>query len=396
VTELQRNVNTELESIVLLQERLRRGAQLWNTPIFTDRLTFVVEQGTVVGSNAPDVMLSVMDLLPSLRGYKQFLEELSKFTTVGKLRNLRFVPNQIEEAFQFRAIGQRSRQLLEAVSQIQPLTTYLAEAQANLLLEHAWVQKALVLQKDTIDKVRRFGKGNDSFDLPGTLRDLTQLKIEYIAIYSDLHRKMVLTALGDDLRQRLYRDRRLESLKALSAIDLFNRNGELETWKGQLTSLLSCKEFHEGVISDTPTCPFCHLRPAQYRGAVNTDQLVRALDAKLSEILKNWRQALCANLQSATAQNSLAAMSQIERKPIEEFLNQSDEAESLPSNFVPAAIQALRGIQAVILPVDDLVQALKTGGLPCTREEFIVRFKRFLDGKMRGHDESNTRITIDQ
>jgi hypothetical protein len=150
------------------------------------------------------------------------------------------------------------------------------------------------------------------------------------------------------------------------------------------------------VISDTPTCPFCHLRPAQYRGAVNTDQLVRALDAKLSEILKNWRQALCANLQSATAQNSLAAMSQIERKPIEEFLNQSDEAESLPSNFVPAAIQALRGIQAVILPVDDLVQALKTGGLPCTREEFIVRFKRFLDGKMRGHDESNTRITIDQ
>jgi hypothetical protein len=396
VTELQRNVNTELESIVLLQERLQRGAQLWNTPIFTDRLTFVVEQGTVVGSNAPDVMLSVMDLLPSLRGYKQFLEELSKFTTVGKLRNLRFVPNQIEEAFQFRAIGQRSRQLLEAVSQIQPLTTYLAEAQANLLLEHAWVQKALVLQKDTIDKVRRFGKGNDSFDLPGTLRDLTQLKIEYIAIYSDLHRKMVLTALGDDLRQRLYRDRRLESLKALSAIDLFNRNGELETWKGQLTSLLSCKEFHEGVISDTPTCPFCHLRPAQYRGAVNTDQLVRALDAKLSEILKNWRQALCANLQSATAQNSLAAMSQIERKPIEEFLNQSDEAESLPSNFVPAAIQALRGIQAVILPVDDLVQALKTGGLPCTREEFIVRFKRFLDGKMRGHDESNTRITIDQ
>jgi hypothetical protein len=120
------------------------------------------------------------------------------------------------------------------------------------------------------------------------------------------------------------------------------------------------------------------------------------LDERLSELLKNWRKALHTNLNSETAQHSLEAMSPAERKPVEEFLNQSDEAESLPLHFVPAAIQALRGIQAVTIPVDKLLQALKTGGLPCTREELQARFKQFLDQQMRGHDSGNTRLTLDQ
>ena len=89
-------------------------------------------------------------------------------------------------------------------------------------------------------------------------------------------------------------------------------------------------------------------------------------------------------------------MSPAERKPIEEFLKQSDEAESVPINFVPAAIQALRGIQAVTIPVDSLLQALKAGGLPCTREELQNRFRQFVDQQMRGHDAGNTRLTLDQ
>jgi hypothetical protein len=124
--------------------------------------------------------------------------------------------------------------------------------------------------------------------------------------------------------------------------------------------------------------------------------MLRLLDEKLSELLQNWRKALRTNLNSETAQHSLEAMSPAERKPVEAFLSQGDEAESLPLNFVPAAIQALRGIQAVTIPVDGLLQALKTGGLPCTREELQNRFKQFLDQQMRGHDAGNTRLTLDQ
>ena len=396
VTELQRLVNADLEATVQLQERVQQGAKLWNTPIFTDHPTFVVEQGVVVGSDAPKVSLAITDLLPGLRGYKQFLEELNKFTTVGKLRNLRLSPSQIEEAFQHREKVQRSRRLLEAINQIQPVTTYLVEAQANLLMDHPWVSKAKQMQQEILDKVRSFGKGDNNFDIQAILRDLDQLKKEYIDLYSDLHRKLALTSQGDDLRQHLYRDQRFDSLKSLSSIDLLNRSGELEAWKQQLTSLLSCREFHEGVITDSPTCPYCHLRPAQYHETTNADQVVHGLDGKLSNILKNWRLALRATLHSETAQQSLTAMSDVERKPITDFLDQSDDEESLPDGFVHAAIQALRGIQAITIAVDDLIQAMKTGGLPCTRDELQGRIRLFLDQQMRGHDPSNTRLTLDQ
>ncbi|GAP13552.1 hypothetical protein LARV_01307 [Longilinea arvoryzae] len=396
VTELQRLVHAELEMVVQLQNRLEQGAQLWNTPIFTDRLTFVVEQGTVVGSDAPDFSLSSMDLLPGLRGYKQFLEELNKYTTVGKLRNLRYTPGQIQENLEYRLTVQRARQLLDAVNQIQPYTTYLAEAQANLPEDHEWTQHARQVQKNTLDSIRRFGKGNAAFDQQAVLRELTKLKQDYIKIYSDLHRKSVLTASGDDLRQRLYRDARFDSMRALSAIELLTRSGDFEFWKQQLTGLVSCREFHEGVLTDSPTCPYCHLRPAQLRTAVHSDALVHLLDDKLSDLLKNWRKALRDNLNSNIAQHSLEAMSPAERKPVDDFLQQGDDAENLPVNFVPSAIQALRGIQAVTLPVDLLMQALKAGGLPCTREELQNRFKQFLDQQMRGHDAGNTRLTLDQ
>jgi hypothetical protein len=41
-----------------------------------------------------------------------------------------------------------------------------------------------------------------------------------------------------------------------------------------------------------------------------------------------------------------------------------------------------------------LLQALKAGGLPCTREELQNRFKQLLDQEMRGHDAGNTRLTL--
>ena len=89
-------------------------------------------------------------------------------------------------------------------------------------------------------------------------------------------------------------------------------------------------------------------------------------------------------------------MSPDERQPVEAFLAQRDDEEALPMGFVSAAIKALRGIQALTLTVDNLMHALKTGGLPCTREELQNRFKQFLDQHMRGHDAGNTRLTLDQ
>ncbi|MEI7989189.1 MAG: DUF6079 family protein [Chloroflexota bacterium] len=394
ISELQRLVNAELEQVVLIQDRLQQGIQLWNTPVFTDRLTFTVERGTVVGSNAPEISLSITDLLPGLRGYKQFLEELKVFNTVGKLRNLRLPQQEIQDSLEYRGMVQRSQRLLEIVNLFQSRTTYLAEAQANLPAGHAWLERALITQKTILDSVRLFGKENTPVDTQMMQRELDSLKTDYITIYSELHRKVVLTASGDELRQRITHSPRFDALRALSGIDLLTRSGDFEAWKHQISALLACPGFHEGVMADSPTCPFCHLRPAQHPANAHAETVLHTLDTRLGEILQNWRKALRANLNSATALQSLQAMSPSERKPIEEFLNQSDDAENLPEHFVQAAIQALRGIQALTIPVEALIQSLKSGGLPCTLEELQRRFKQFLDQQMRGHDAGSTRLTL--
>ncbi|MGA9348557.1 MAG: hypothetical protein WBW48_07100 [Anaerolineae bacterium] len=50
----------------------------------------------------------------------------------------------------------------------------------------------------------------------------------------------------------------------------------------------------------------------------------------------------------------------------------------------------------LVHPVDDLLEALKEGGLPCIVEELQWRFAEFVRRAMRGHDSRNTRLTLEQ
>jgi len=397
VQELQRVVGADLERTATLQGRVQQGLQLWNTPLFTDRFTVEVEVGTVVAIDLPEVTLSRTELLPAIRGYKQLLEELSRFNTVGKLRNLRLTVTEITDALQDRAVVQRAEQLLELVGQIQPLTTYLAEAQANMPPEHPWSGQAAAARQDLLDGVRRLGKGEATGTGRALARDLEALKADYIAAYAELHRSLVLGPQAHDRLLHLRDDPRLAALDDLSAIDLLHPNrAELEAWNGAISELRPCREFHEGAIADTPTCPGCELRPAQHRRVVPADRMLEQLDVRLGDLLTRWRQALRDALTSETARHSLEAMSPAERGPIERFLGQRDDDPAVPQGFVTAATQALRGIEALTLPVDDLLETLKAGGLPCTLEELQRRFDGFLHGHMRGHDSCNTRLTLDR
>lgn len=396
INDLQSQVNRELQSVVELETTLRGGPQIWNATIFTDRLTMIVEEGTVVDSDAPEVRLSITELQPHLGKYKQFLELLAPFNSVGRLRNLRLTAVDIQDALDYRRVTERAKTLLMYINILQPQTTYLAEAQANLPDDHPWVARSQSVRSNLLNAIRRFGKGEGTFDLSGAQRELNSLKQAYIEVYTELHRKLVLTARGDDRRQQLYKDERYKTLRDLAKIDLLAQNGDLEIWNQQLTNLLHCREFQEGAITSTPTCPYCHLRPVRVTPQANAEQLIAVYDDRLTTLLKNWRRALRDNLASPTAQSSLDAMTPAERKPIEAFLAQPDETTELPPNFVLVAVQALRGIQAITLPANGLLESLRMGGLPCTREELQNRFKQYLDQQMRGHDASNTRLTLDQ
>lgn len=395
VKELQRAVRDEVETAATVEGRVQQGLSLWNTPIFTDRYKIEVQAGVVVGTDLPSVHLSVVDLLPHVRAYKRFLDELARFNTVGKLRNLRLTVSEIGEALGERKVVARAQQLLEFVDQIQPLTAYLAEARANLRDDDPWSQRADTVRQSLLDELRHLGKGDETRGSAAMLRDLTELKAAYIAAYAELHRRMVLGPGGDDRRKELYKDPRLQALDTLSAIELLDAE-QLAAWKEVFTALPVCRGFHEGAIEDTPTCPQCGFRPAQYWGRAPAEEVLSRSDKQVDTLLADWRQVLRTNLTSDTAQRSLEAMTPAERRPIEAFLEQKDDDTSIPAGFTQAATQALRGIVAVTLPVDNLLKALKAGGLPCAVDELRRRFNQFVDKAMRGHDARNTRLTLDE
>jgi hypothetical protein len=391
---LQPKVTQELERAARLEARLQQGVSLWNTSLFTDRFRAEVEEGWVTGVEAPEVSLPSTDLLSHVRGYKQFLEGLSRFNTVGKLRNLRVAKGEVDDALEDKAVVERAAGLLELVDRVQPLTAYLAEAQANLPEEHPWAVKAAVARGELLAAVRRVGRGEEEVAAPALIQRLRALKQEYVEEYARLHRRLVLGQQGDRKRQRLYDDSRLQALDELARIDLLSRS-ELEGWKDVVIGLPVCKQFHEAAVEETPTCPYCGLRPARRAGGAPAEGVLRTLDDRLDLLLRQWRQALKDALASETAQGSLNAMAPAERGPIEAFMQQEVESATVPEGFVTAAQQALRGIEALALREEELLAALKDGGLPCTVEALKERFRAFVERAMRGHDERSTRLTLE-
>ncbi len=389
-------VNRELEQAATLLGQVQQGVWLWRDPLFTDRLTTITEEaGTVVSITQPQVPLSSVELLAHVRGYKRFLEELTRYNTVGKLRNLRLSLKEIQDSLADRAAAARIGDLLAAVARLQPLTAYLAEAQANLPPQHPWVARAEALRAQVVEELRRFGAGEDSLSAVALERRLVTVKQAYVKAYADLHRQLRLGPSADERRQRLYRDPRLTALKALAQLDLFQPGHELETWQTELTELQACPSFYEALLEETPTCPHCQLRPAHMPTQSDTSALLDRFDARLDTLLDGWRSALRDALGSEAAQQSLSAMTPAERAPLETFLQQADDAAALPEGLLDAANQALRGISSVPLDGAALLDALKHGGMPCTVDELERRFMDFVTQTLRGHDRDHTRVVLD-
>ena len=389
-------VNRELEQAATLLGQVQQGIWLWNEPLFTDRLITITEEaGTVVDITQPAVTLSSTTWLAHLRGYKRFLEELARYNTVGKLRNLRLSLKEIQDSLADRKAVAQMGELLAAVTRLQPLTGYLAEAQANLPPEHPWAAQAAALRCQVLEELRRLGSGAEGLSPAALQRRLETAKRDYVTAYAALHRQLRLGPAADARRQQLYHDPRLEPLKTLARLDLFKPGREVDTWQRELTALLACPTFYEGLLEATPTCPHCQLRPAQLRAALEPESQLEGFDAQLDALLMGWRRALRDALQSAAAQHSQAAMTPAERAPLEAFLAQSDDAVALPAGLVDAANRALRGIISVTLPGAALLEALKTGGMPCTMEELERRFAEFVGEQLRGCDRQNTRVVLE-
>lgn len=396
IRQLQSAVSQELSLLAMWQNTIQNRLSLWSMPLFTDQLSYQVQGGVVTNINHQEVLLSQTDLLPHLRKTKEFLEQLARFDTPGKLRNLTITLEEAEKALSYRDKALLARQVLETIDQLRQQTAYLSEASAVLPDTRPWASKAETARQELLTEVRRLAKGEGQLDIPAWRRRLENLRGEYLEAYSELHRHSVLGPSELDQRARLLHDQQLEQLQELARIDILNEQ-EVVRWRQSLEALPGCREFHEGLLDVSPICPRCNFRPVQIIGQSSAASRLRQLEEQLGVTLKQWHDALRQNLMSETARQSIEAMTMTERRSIEAYLSSADTTgASLLPGLVQAINQALRGLTTIPLHADDLLAAFQDGGLPCTVEEFAERFQRFLQQALSGHDRRSTRLTITQ
>lgn len=397
VMQLQAQVQAELQEVVGWQHAVQNGLRLWNESLFTDRISFGARDGFVeTHSDLPAESLGQADVLPALRQSKDFLETLTRFDTPGKLRNLALTEIQVGGYLSHRAAARRIAAVIDLINRLAPLAAYLSEAQAMLPDGHAWSSQAEAARRELLAELRRLARAEAAFDLPAWQRRLEGLRQQYVQVYSELHRRFVLGPADDDRRARLQRSPQVEQLRALAQIDILNR-AEFERWGEALAAIRTCREFHEGLLADAPRCPRCNFRPAADAGQHEAGERLDQLAARLEAMQEQWHAALRQNLLSEVPQESMSHMGTAERRPLDAYLALADPvAATLPAGLAAIANSALRGIDMVSLHDDALVEALQTGGVPCTMGELEQRFGAFLKQAMTGRDRRTTRLTIER
>ncbi len=194
-------------------------------------------------------------------------------------------------------------------------------------------QQAQTCKSDLLNRVRAQAKGEASVASLDWQRQLNQLKQRYITSYAALHSQLVLGQDGIDRKEAILRAPQALQLRQLAHIDILNAN-ELSAWETALRAIPTCGEFHVGLLADTPTCPHCQLRAIQADAPHATARLA-VLTNRLDTLLAQWHGGLRAALTSDTARQSMAAMTPVERRPLETYLAIAEPAE-LPPPKMPS------------------------------------------------------------
>jgi len=374
VEQLQKLVAAELDRLVLARQKAQEGLPIWEANLL---------EGQVKA-----------DLVGRLDTHKSFLESLQTYNTPGKLRNFRYSVDQVKAQTPVRALVSDVEALAEVVAAIQPSTAYLGIAVAVLPADHEWPREVQAIQKQQLALMRdskNWRQPTLHASLSGTLENF---KSEYIQAYLELHRRARLNAAEDDRKKKLMGDARHKQLTALAAID-FLPVADLHTWEKDLAQLRPCYAVGASDLREHPICPNCGYRPVEEPLKVPAQVTLDKMEETLGQLHADWTQALVANLSQEATQANIALMTEGQRKLIYGFLDAGALPDKVSYEFAETVKEALTGLERVAVPPEDILMALTQGGMPCTVQELLSRFRGFVEKRTEGKDPNKVRIVVE-
>lgn len=331
-----------------------------------------------------------------LDALKKFIESLSPYNTVGKLKNLRVTQEDIETQKKNLDVLTGVERLLELVGELGGTASYLSQAEMVLQPGHDWVKQAEVARKALFDKLGEDRSAERAAVILGEGRQtLTKLKKDYIAAYIASHSKARLGVSEEKTRNALRRDDRLLSLRVLAGVSLMPTS-QLTGFEDALNGLKSCSALDEPTLFTVPVCPHCQFRPsAEQLELLPAAGRLNKLDEDLDQLQTNWQQTLLENLEDPFTQDSLGLLPSAAKKLIDAFLAARKLPEPVTSDFASAVQEALSGLEKITVKTDELRQALLYGGSPATPEELRKRFDMLISERGKGKDATKLRFVIE-
>ena len=334
----------------------------------------------------------LQDWRTRLEALREFLEKLSPYNTIGKLKNLRITQADIDTQKKNFEILDTVEKLRDLVAELGATAAYLSQAEMVLTTDHPWVQQAQTARKEILDQLAADRSVQHATEYR---QRLATLKKDYITAYVAQHSKARLGVAEDKTKSALRKDTRITTLRALAGISLMP-TGQLTGFDDKLDKLKSCASLVESELVASPVCPHCSFRPANEQGdLLPAANVLKSLDDELDRMLADWQQTLLENLEDPIIQANFELLKDAQRDLIQGFLKSKNLPDPVTPEFVASIQEALSGLEKIVVTSDDIKEALLTGGSPATPEDLRKRFESFLNERCKGKDTSKLRFVVE-
>ncbi len=374
VTQLQKNIQDEMNTVVKLIDSLRDGPKFWGELVLS-------KEEQLNARNALDK-------------YRQFLTGLQSHTTPARLANLLEGVGEIRAAVKTRNVVRDLQGIFAILNDLRPAWDYLAAAQPLMPQGHAW-QAELNTAREHVVKTLSDGQKRAATGTSDQLRArLENVKASYARQYYEMHTAARLDRSQDEQKKAITADPRWVKMRALSKLSLLPTR-QLEEVQDRIAGVATCPNLQPAEMKNHTHCPQCGFNPA----AAGNDQgraITRLQEASAAfEVLcKSWVEVLLENLQSEEAQHNLLLVAENEHQAVKEFLRTRTLPDPIKETFLSGVENTLQGLEVIAVDGADYLLALTQPGMPCTPEELEKRIREFLQGILEGKDRRKVRIQI--
>lgn len=371
IKELNIKAESYSNQFVVLKEKIQKHTPIvFNQPIFLEdeksKIIQILEKGVIL------------------------FDKLVTITDKGRLMQLKLTENELNEIKECLEFGEINVNINSILDKIQPLTIYLFQVESIFPDTASILTSILSLKKEFIVHFTSPKTRLDETTNLDYLRRLTDLKNGIISEYQIEHKKARLDKKQDEKLKKIKNGQKIKVLGKIRQISLMPGD-ELENYTQKLTFLKPCFQLAPSDIANSPICPHCNYYPLKESYQKSVDIMVEELSQELDQIYQNWIDAIRRHLEDPSAKSSIELLNKTEKKAVDNFLENNDFPKDTDTlkEFINAVNKVIKGLEKIIISIDEIVNALKEGGYPCTTDELIDRFTKFITSKVTNGKEKS-------